>query len=158
MSIEVSPSPLVSDKVRTVLLEMANSGSSEEFNVAETLADISANATTDEPEQATDDYLCSCAVVIANSANAFISHITGSRRNLFSVPRVLIVVDGGVVQSVLSDAPVLVKIKDFDNIKAGDAESYLASVNDYDEPDQVLSPEALNIEALVDVEQYKGAK
>jgi len=35
-------------------------------------------------------------------------------------PKVLIVVEGGIVQSVISDGPVEILIKDFDNIEQGD--------------------------------------
>ena len=36
-------------------------------------------------------------------------------------PRILIVVEGGIVQSVVSDAPIKILIKDFDTIDADPA-------------------------------------
>lgn len=37
-----------------------------------------------------------------------------------TLPRVLIVVEGGVVQEIMSDVPIICILKDFDNLKEGD--------------------------------------
>lgn len=52
--------------------------------------------------------------------------------------RVLIVVDGGLVQSVVADGPVKVLVKDFDNIEEGDT----FDPNGFQEPDIVCIDDA----------------
>ena len=63
------------------------------------------------------------------------------------LPRVVVVVKGGVVQSVFADQPVEFLRKDFDNIEAGDA----IGMDDF-APAQLFSdPEQFKEQVLIDV-------
>lgn len=66
-------------------------------------------------------------------------------------PRVLIVVSGGTIQNVLTDGRITCKIKDFDNIRAGDAAKYLADADNYFDPYEQVSPAELDVQARLDV-------
>ena len=67
-------------------------------------------------------------------------------------PRVLIGVEGGVVQSTSSDGPVLVLVKDMDNIEQGDAARFLDS--EFSPPDTIYpTPAELDLQRVEGVVQ-----
>jgi lipopolysaccharide biosynthesis regulator YciM len=72
MSIRVNPSGLVDPKVKEILDDLASSGSSEAFAVAECLSEISQNATQDDDDQAQTDTLIASAQEIINAAKHFV--------------------------------------------------------------------------------------
>lgn len=55
-------------------------------------------------------------------------------------PRILIVVEGGLVRNIISDRPVLVLIKDFDCMR--DDLGHAFDPDGFHEPDQVLADSA----------------
>ena len=63
-------------------------------------------------------------------------------------PRILIVVEGGVVSRILSDGPCTVLIKDWDNIKDCGAEF---DPEGYEPPDFVCNPRDLDLAAREDL-------
>lgn len=70
------------------------------------------------------------------------------------IPKVIVEVSGGLMTDIWSDMPIQVKLKDWDNIKAGDAAVFLASVNDFSEPDGVLAAEEFQEKLIEDVQEY----
>jgi hypothetical protein len=63
------------------------------------------------------------------------------------MPRLLIVVEGGVIQGIFADAPVRVSVKDWDNIDAGEPYDPLEYY-----PVPVESPEQLERSAFEGLE------
>ena len=70
-------------------------------------------------------------------------------------PRVLIVIEGGVVNSVLADGQVCVLVKDFDAFKADkqDALDYMVH-GAFLPPDAVCNPEALDAARVKDLDRF----
>jgi hypothetical protein len=82
------------------------------------------------------------------------SDIMTTLRNHQKTPRVLVEVRGGNVQMTYADAPVQIKIKDWDNIKEGDAATYLEDVKIFDGPDETISPELFDKTLVMGVDKY----
>ena len=72
------------------------------------------------------------------------------RKPRTKIPRVLIVVEGGLVSSVIADAPIKVLVKDFDCIK--DDADYEFDPDGFDAPDQIITdPRKFEAEVLADI-------
>jgi hypothetical protein len=72
-----------------------------------------------------------------------------------AIPRVLIVVEGGVVQCVISDAPVQFQVKDWDIIAGDPDQANAVGMDNFGMPDLVCdTEEGFKAEVMNGMDKY----